>query len=72
MDSKTIFHGSNVVVSNAVEKAIIKMVAGSEYSQHEQQCMIEEAKSIYVRQDGWSLSNGMLSHIFPTPFLINI
>lgn len=42
---------SNLIklVNNAVEKAIIKMMIESEYSQYEQQCMIEGAKSIMLR-----------------------
>lgn len=56
------------LVNNAVEKAIIKMVAGSEYSQHEQQCMIEGAKSIMLDKMVGASIYGMLSRIFPTLF----
>lgn len=56
------------LVNNAVEKAIIKMVAGSEYSQHEQQCMIEGAKSIMIDKMVGASIYGMLSRIFPRLF----
>ena len=56
------------LVSNAVEKAIIKMVTGSEYTQHEQQCMIDGAKSIMLDKMVGASVYGMFSEIFPTLF----
>ena len=56
------------LVSNAVEKAIIKMVTGSEYTQHEQQCMIDGAKSIMLDKRVGASVYGMFSEIFPTLF----
>lgn len=56
------------LVNNAVEKAIIKMMVESEYSQHEQQCMIEGAKSIMLDKMVGVSIYGMLSRIFPTLF----
>lgn len=56
------------LVNNAVEKAIIKMMAESEYSQHEQQCMIEGAKSIMLDKMVGASIYGMLSRIFPELF----
>lgn len=61
---------SNLIklVNNAVEKAIIKMMIESEYSQYEQQCMIEGAKSIMLDKMVGVSVYGMLSRIFPTLF----
>ena len=56
------------LVNNAVEKAIIKMMIESEYSQYEQQCMIEGAKSIMLDKMVGVSVYGMLSRIFPTLF----
>ena len=56
------------LVSNAVEKAIIKMVTGSESTQHEQQCMIDGAKSIMLDKMVGASVYGMFSEIFPTLF----
>ena len=56
------------LVGNAVEKAIIKMMTESEYTQHEKQCMIEGAKSIMLdKMVGVSIYE-MFSDIFPTLF----
>lgn len=55
-------------VNNAVEKAIIRMMTESEYSQHEQQCMIEGAKSIMLDKMVGASIYGMLSRIFPKLF----
>ena len=56
------------LVNNAVENAIIKMMIESEYSQYEQQCMIEGAKSIMLDKMVGVSVYGMLSRIFPTLF----
>lgn len=56
------------LVNNAVEKAIIKMMVESEYSQHEQQCMIEGSKSIMLDKMVGVSIYGMFSRIFPTLF----
>lgn len=56
------------LVNNAVENAIIKMMIESEYSQYEQQCMIEGAKSIMLDKMVGASVYGMLSRIFPTLF----
>lgn len=56
------------LVNNAVEKAIINMISESEYSQHEQQCMIEGAKSIMLDKMVGASIYGMLSRIFPKLF----
>ena len=56
------------LVNNAIEKEIIKMMADSEYSQHDQQCMIEGAKSIMYDKMVGVYPIGMLSKIFPTLF----
>lgn len=56
------------LVGNAVEKDIIKMMEESEYTQHEQQCMIEGAKSIMLDKMVGASIYGMLSDIFPTYF----
>lgn len=56
------------LVNNAVEKAIIKMMVESKYSQHEQQCMIEGAKSIVLDKMVGISIYGMFSRIFPTLF----
>lgn len=56
------------LVSNAVEKAIIKMVTGREYTQHEQQCMVDGAKSIMLDKMVGASVYGMFSNIFPTLF----
>ena len=56
------------LVNNAVEKEIIKMMADSDYSQHEQQCMIEGAKSIMLDKMVGASIYGMLSRIFPKLF----
>ena len=50
------------------EKEINKMMAESEYSQHDQQCMIEGAKSIMHDKMVGVYPIGMLSKIFPTLF----
>ena len=56
------------LVNNAVEKTIINMISESEYSQHEQQCMIEGAKSIMLDKMVGASIYGMLSRIFPKLF----
>lgn len=56
------------LVNKAIEKAIIKMMEGSEYSQHELQCMIEGAKSIMLDKMVGASIYGMISRIFPTLF----
>ena len=56
------------LVNNAVAKEIIKMMADSEYSQHDQQCMIEGATSITQDKMVGVYPIGMLSKIFPTLF----
>lgn len=56
------------LVNNAVEKNIINMISESEYSQHEQQCMIEGAKSIMLDKMVGASIYGMLSRIFPKLF----
>ena len=56
------------LVNSAVGKAIIKMMAESEFSQHEQQCMIEGAKSIMIDKMVGASIYGMLSRIFPKLF----
>lgn len=56
------------LVNNAVENAIIKMMIESEYSQYEQQCMIEGAKSIMLDKMVGVSVYGMFSRIFPTLF----
>ncbi len=56
------------LVNKAVGNAIIQMMAESEYSQHEQQCMIEGAKSIMLDKMVGASIYGILSRIFPTLF----
>ncbi len=56
------------LVGNAVEKAIIKMMTESKYTQHEQQCMIEGAKSIMLDKMVGASIYGMFSYIFPSLF----
>lgn len=56
------------LVNNAVEKEIKKMMAGSEYSHHDQQCMIEGAKSIMLDKMVGVSIYGMFSRMFPTLF----
>ncbi len=56
------------LVNNAVEKEINKMMAESDYSQHDQQCMIDGAKAIMHDKMVGIYPIGMLAKIFPTLF----